>query len=130
MFRPWHRLVRHPVTFQSGKGLARLSGTKIELSNPASQCPHVIMHDFVHEAGHAQFLLLDLAVLAFVLPDLRDEKWYWWLVVLLTWQFVWRELMADLYSVWVLGVRNTWRGYAHIDLKTQKARRRAHTGRE
>lgn len=124
-FRPWHRLLRYSVKFQSGRGLAKLRGVKIELSNPANQCPHVILHDFVHEAGHAQFLLRDLAVLAFVLPDLRGAAWYWFIVAILTWQFVWRELMADLYSVRILGFRNTWRGYAHMDRKAQMAKRRS-----
>ncbi|MFM8385193.1 MAG: hypothetical protein ACKOCB_00030 [Planctomycetia bacterium] len=124
-FRPWHGLWRYSVDFHHGcGGTAWMSREIIMLPNPANQCPHVIVHSFVHEAGHAQFLLLDITILLFVLPDLLRLSWYWPVAGIVVWQFVWREVVADIYSVRVLGVRNTWRGYAHFFRNMRRSRRR------
>lgn len=119
-FRPWHRLIRYSVKFRGSRGIAHFLGGSIALTDPTDQCPHVVLHDFVHEVGHAQLLLLDGAVLVVVIPELSGATWYWYIVVFLVWQFAWRELVADLYAALVLGLRDTWLGYAHIDRRARR----------
>lgn len=114
-YLPWHRLGRYTVEFQTGRGIARLRGLSIRLPNPADQCPHVIVHSFVHEVAHVRFLYLDLAVLALVLPEILAMSWYLCIGALALWNYVWRELVADAYAIARIGFKNTWRGYAHFN---------------
>lgn len=110
--RPWHRLYAMDVAFPADDRVPKVLGSRITVPNPPRGCPHTVVHAFFHEVGHVQMLFLDVAVLAAAVVPLWG-RWLAFAVALPAWQFVWREVAADLYALFHLGPRNVWRGYSH-----------------
>jgi hypothetical protein len=93
--------------------ISHFFGSRIEVAGDRQNCPHILVHSFVHEVGHVQMLFLDVVVFSAGLSALKGSSWGAYALALVAWQFVWRELTADLYAVTRLGLRNTVLGYSH-----------------
>jgi hypothetical protein len=110
----WFPPAKYEVDVRHGKGAPHLVGAKIAVTFEPGACPHVVAHGFVHEAGHVQMMMWDIGAATAGLGLLAGAPWWGYVLAFLAWQFGWRELTADLYATWKLGIRNVWLGYAHL----------------
>ena len=111
-FRPWYRYPRFRVEVRAGRGPSHVWTGRIVIANGPRTSAHQLVHALHHEAAHCQLLPLDLALLGAAAPTLAAAGVGPFLLGLLAWQFLWRELAADALVATRLGLANTWRGYA------------------
>lgn len=122
-FRPWWRFGRYDVQVRQGEGVSHMLGSRIVVAARQDACPHVVVHGFIHEAGHVQMLFLDIGVATATIPAALEVSWLACAGAVLAWQFVWREITAEVYAVSKLGLRCAVRGYSHLGRTTGRARR-------
>ena len=121
--RPWWwPAARYEVIVREGGVAPHLIGSKIVVTVDECACPHVVVHSFVHEAGHVQMLMVDVLVASLAVGFLEGSSWLAYIVAFLVWQFVWREVSADVYAAAHLGCGNTVRGYTHLSRKRRRGR--------
>jgi len=119
--RPWWcPPARYEVVVREGGVAPHLIGSKIVVTVDKDACPHVVVHGFVHEVGHAQMLMVDILAASIGVGFLDGSPWWAYAVAFLVWQFAWRELTADVYAATQLGCRNAVRGYTHMWRKRRR----------